>query len=274
VRTLLSSVLFALLYTISHAQTVRPPLTAIPFFITAYSRNHTDAFSSLANPAALTAITALSGGVYGERRFLLQDLPFYHAVFCLPTTSGQFGFSGSYFGQSTYNESSLGLSYGRSLGDVVDIGARFNYHTSKMPAYGTASALYVEGGALLHLNQQVHVGLYVSNPTGAGIAKGHEDQLPVVVTVGAGYEVSPQFFVAGEVQQTVHRGLSVNTGMQYHFDERLWARVGFRSSASVYYAGLGVRLMDLRLEATASVHPQLGVTPGLLVLFTAKKKEQ
>lgn len=215
----------------------------------------------------------LSGGVYGERRFGLQELPFYGAALCVPTASGQFGLSGSFFGRSAHSEAVAGLAYGRHLGGVIDIGARFNYQVLKIAGYGSASALYVEAGGLLHLREQLHLGLQVSNPTAARIGKEGEDRLPVVGTVGVGYDVSPQLLVAGEVQQVLQGALSVNTGVQYRFDERLWARVGFRSALSVCYLGLGFGLKAVRLEATASVHPQLGITPGLLVLFTAKEKE-
>ena len=273
VRTLMGSALFALLFTICQAQTVRPPLSAVPLFPNVYSKTEADAFSPLANPAALANIHTLSGGIYGERRFLVQELAFYQASLCAPTTSGQFGLTGSYFGYTMHHEGRVGLAYGRRLGSKVDVGAKFNYASLKIGGYGTASAVYVEAGALIHLHEQVHVGVQVSNHTAARMGKEGEELLPVVVTAGVGYEVSHQFFVAGEVQKVLHRDLSVNTGMQYRFDEKLWARAGFRSATSAYYFGLGVALKTVKLDVTASVHPQLGVTPGLQLLFAAKEKE-
>ena len=62
--------------------------------------------------------------------------------------------------------------------------------------------------------------------------------------------------------------------MQYSFDEKLFARAGFTSAASSYFLGLGVMLKNFRLDATASVHPQLGITPGLLLLFKGSEKNQ
>lgn len=273
VRTLAGSAAFALLFTICQAQSVRPSLSAVPLFPNSYSVREADAFSFLSNPAALAQNHSLTTGIYGERRFLLQELAFYQAALCVPTTSGQFGVTGSYFGNATHNEARAGLAYGRKIGSVVDIGAQFNYHTIKIAGYGTASAVYVDAGALLHLHDGVLVGVQVSNPTAARLGKEGEDLLPVVATAGVGYEVSPQFFVAGEVQKVVHRDLSVNAGMQYRFDERLWARAGFRSATSAYYFGLGVALKTLKLDVTANVHPQLGVTPGVQLLFTTKEKE-
>ncbi|HEY1112022.1 MAG TPA: hypothetical protein VGE66_00615 [Chitinophagaceae bacterium] len=273
-RTLLSSVLCTLLFTISQAQSVRPPLSAAPLFPNAYSLKETDAFSFLVNPAALANTALLTGGIYGERRFLLQELAFYQVALCVPTNSGQLGFGGGYMGSITHSEGRAGLAYGRKLGSKVDVGARFNYQLIKIAGYGSASAVYVDAGALLHLSELVHLGLHISNPTSARLGKEGEDLLPVGGTAGVGYEVSPQFFMATEVQKILHQELSVNAAVQYRFDERLWGRVGFRSATSTYYFGLGVALKALKLEATASVHPQLGVTPGLQLIFTAKVKEQ
>lgn len=273
VRTLLGSALFALLFTISQAQTVRAPLSAVPLFPNAYSVKEADAFSFLSNPAALAHSHSLTAGIYGERRFLLQELAFYQAALCVPANSGQFGVTGSYFGHTAHHEGQAGLAYGRKLGGVVNVGAQFNYHTIKIGGYGSASAVYVAAGALLHLHDGLQVGVQISNPTAARLGKEGEDLLPVVATAGLGYEVSPQFFVAGEVQKIIHGELSVNTGMQYRFDKRLWARAGFRSATSAYYLGLGIALKTLKLDVTASVHPQLGVTPGLQLLFITKEKE-
>jgi hypothetical protein len=45
------------------------------------------------------------------------------------------------------------------------------------------------------------------------------------------------------------------------------------SSTSVYFFGAGFILHNIRIDATASVHPQLGVTPGLLLIYTKPKKQ-
>lgn len=271
VRTLMGSVLFSLLFTISQAQTVRQPLSARSVFPNAYSLKVTDAFSFTANQAALANTATLTGGFYGERRFLLQELAFYRAVFCVPTSSGQFGFTGIYSGYSNHHELLAGLAYGRKLGGKVDVGAQFNYQVVKIAGYGSASTVFVEAGTVLHLDKQTHIGIHVSNPTSSQLGKDTKDLLPSVYTVGVGYEVSPQVFVGGEVQKTLHKHVVAGAGMQYRFDDRLWARAGFRSAG--YYLGIGVGIKDLRLDATINVHPQLGVTPGLQVIFHQKKKE-
>ena len=69
-----------------------------------------------------------SAGVYGERRFLLNELSLYNLRSLCQPTSGNFGVKAGYFGFSDYNESQMGLAYARKLGNKVDIGVQFNYN--------------------------------------------------------------------------------------------------------------------------------------------------
>ncbi|HVE61913.1 MAG TPA: hypothetical protein VNA26_08840, partial [Chitinophagaceae bacterium] len=95
------------------AQIVRTPVTSAYTRLGAYTLQYTDAFSFGANQAALANINTISGGVYVERRFLLEELSFYHAAVALPAGSGNFGLQGSYAGSINYNESHVGFAYGR-----------------------------------------------------------------------------------------------------------------------------------------------------------------
>ena len=254
------------------AQIVRIPVTSAYTRLGAYTLHNTDAFSFNANQATLANINEVSGGIYGERRFLLEELALYQVAFALPTSSGNFGLQGSYAGSADYNETSVGLAYARKLGSKLNIGAQFNYHSIKVAGYGTASAINFEGGLLFHVTDQFHVGIHTYNPTGTAFQKNEEEKLPAIYTAGLGYEVSNKFFISGEIQKVEDEDLNVNAGMQYSFDEKLFARAGFTSATSSYFFGLGVMLKNFRLDATASIHPQLGITPGLLLLFKGKDR--
>jgi hypothetical protein len=44
------------------------------------------------------------------------------------------------------------------------------------------------------------------------------------------------------------------------------------SATSSVWFGLGLSFKSFRLDVTTSYHPQLGLTPGLLLLFDFKSK--
>ncbi|MCW3074432.1 MAG: hypothetical protein JWP69_1501 [Flaviaesturariibacter sp.] len=255
------------------AQISKAPAASVYTRLTAYTPNNADAFSFSGNQAALAQVKSISAGVYGERRFLLQELSLYQAAFALPTRSGNFGLQGTYSGSASYNESGIGLAYGRNLGSKIAIGAQFNYHAVKVAGYGSAASINFEGGILFHFSESLTAGLHTYNPTGSQMGKNKEERLPAVYTAGLGYEVSEQFFISAEIQKEENQPVSVNGGMQYRFADKLFARGGFASATSAFYFGAGVSLSRFRLDVVTSVHPQLGLTPGIMLLYNGAKKE-
>lgn len=267
--TLLFVLLFHL-HVLLLAQTLRRPVAATYTGFGAYSLNHADVFSFISNQASLAQLKSPSVGVYGERRFLLTELNNYTAVVGLPTHSGNFGLKAGYSGFSEYNETQIGLAYGRKLGNKVDIGAQFNYYGIRINSYGNASAISFELGTVLHLTDKLHAGVHVSNPVGGKFGKDQQEKLSSVYTVGLGYEASQKFFISIEIEKEEDQPVNVNAGFQYKFIPQLLVRAGMSSATSSAWLGVGLTIKSFRLDVTTSYHPQLGITPGLLLLFNLK----
>ena len=232
-----------------------------------------DVFSFSANQAALAQIKSFSAGVFSERKFMLEELNLFSASFALPTHSGNFGFLIHHFGNSSYSETEAGLAYGRKLSDYVDVGVQFNYYRMQIASYGNASTINFEAGALFHFTDQLHGGIHLYNPTSSKLGKNKEENLPAVYSAGLGYDASEDFFVSAEIEKTENLPLNVNAALQYKFANRFIARGGVATNTSVFFFGLGFTLQNFRFDATASLHPQLGITPGLLLIYTKANKE-
>jgi hypothetical protein len=264
-------ILFLLCTIASRAQTVRRPVTAVYTGLGAYSLNHVDVFSFNANQASLAQMKNVSAGIYGERRFLLQELSLYQLSFALPTSSGNFGLKTGYYGFAEYNETQIGLAYGRKLGEKVDIGVQFNYNSVRINTYDNASAINFEAGMILHLTERLNAGLHAYNPVGGKLGKNGEEKLASVYSFGLGYDASENFFVSFEAEKEEDQPVNVNAGIQYKFIPQLMIRAGIATASSNAYFGIGFFLKSFRLDVTAGYHPQLGITPGLLFLFNFKK---
>ncbi|MGH2553395.1 MAG: hypothetical protein ACRDEB_06735 [Chitinophagaceae bacterium] len=258
----------------AESQTLRRPVAAGYTGLGAYSIHHADVFSFTANQASLAQLKNGSAGVYAERRFLLSELNNYTAVIGLPTSSGNFGLKANYSGFSEYNETQLGVAYGRKLGSKMDIGAQFNYHGIRIAGYGNASSISFELGALLHVTEQLHAGVHINNPVGGKFGKDQQEKLSYIYSFGLGYEASEKFLVSVEIEKEEDQPVNVNAGVQYKFLPQLLARVGLSSATSTAWAGVGLSLSSFRLDITAGYHPQLGITPGLLFLFNGKKTKK
>jgi hypothetical protein len=272
----LNKVCLILFLTLTNAivfgQTVRRPVAALYTGLGAYSINHVDVFSFTSNQASLVQTKNASAGVYGEKRFMLDELSLYQFAIAMPTKSGNFGVKAGYFGFSDYNESQIGLAYGRKLGDKVDVGVQFNYNAIRVSSYGNSSAINFEIGTILHLTEKLHAGIHAYNPVGGKFGKNQEEKLASIYTVGLGYDASEKFFVSAEIEKEENQPVNVNAGMQYKFLPQLMARAGIATNTSNVYAGIGLYLKSFRLDVVASYHPQLGVTPGLLLLYSFSKK--
>lgn len=260
-------------YSCINGQTIRRPVAALYTGLGAYSINHVDVFSFNNNQASLAQIKNASVGAYGERRFMLDELSLYQLSIAVPTSSGNFGVKAGYFGFSDFNESQIGLAYGRKLGAKLDVGVQFNYNGVQVSGYGNASAINFEIGTILHLTDKLNAGVHAYNPVGGKFGKNEDEKLASVYSVGFGYEASEKFFVSAEIEKEENQTVNVNAGMQYKFLQQLIARVGIATNTSNVYAGVGLFLKSFRLDVVASYHPQLGVTPGLLLIYGFKRKE-
>jgi hypothetical protein len=272
-RKLYFAILILISYT-SYGQALRQPVAARYPGLGAYSKNHVDAFSFSSNTAALAQINSTSIGVYGEKRFLLASTNLYSAVAALPTKQGNFGLQFDYFGYSNYNESQIGLAYARSLGSKLDIGIKFNYYGFRIPAYGNASSINFELGAIAHLTDKLHAGIHVYNPVGGKLSKTNNEELTSIYKFGIGYDASEKFLVSAEIIKEEDKPVSVDVGFQYNFLKQFIVRAGTSSETSNSYVGAGVSWKTFRLDLTAGYHPHLGFTPGLMLILQFNKKEE
>ena len=256
-----------------NGQTVRRPVAAIYTGLGAYSINHVDVFSYTNNQGSLAQMKIASAGVYGERRFMLEELSLYQLAIAVPTKSGNFGVKVGYYGFSNYNESQIGLAYARKLGSKMDIGVQFDYNGMQLSGYGNSSAINFEIGTVFHLTDKLHAGVHAYNPVGGKYGKNSEEKLASIYTMGVGYEASEKFFVSAEIEKEENQPVNVNAGIQYKFLPQLMARIGIATNTSNAYAGIGLFLKTFRLDAVVSYHPQLGVTPGLLLIYDFQKKQ-
>lgn len=257
-----------------YGQALHRPVAADYTSLGAYSTNNADAFSFTGNQASLAQLKNAAVGVYGERRFLLNELNNYVAVLVWPTSSGNFGMRIGYYGFNGYKETGLGLAYARKLGARVDIGAQFNYQGIRISGYGNSSAISFELGTVLHLTDKLHAGIHSSNPIGGKFGKNSQEKLPSVYSVGLGYDPSDKFFFSAEIEQEEDQPVTVLGGFQYQVLSQLFIRAGMSTATSTAWIGAGVILNLFRVDIAIGYHPQLGITPGLLLLFNLNSKKK
>jgi hypothetical protein len=269
----LKSILFALVPAVffcfeTASQGIFDPAGARYLSLGAYSIENIDVYATRTNAASLARLKQPAAAVYGERRFMLEDLNTFYCSMALTTGSGNFAVHGSYFGFDLSNQTQLSLSYGRKLSAKADIGVSFHYNQIKQAGiYGSANAITGSAGIIFHLTEKLHAGLNAYNPIRAAYDKQKEERIPAQYNFGLGYDVSDKLYVSAELVKTEGYNINVNAGIQYRFIPQFFIRAGIATLTSNYFAGLGFNLKHFRMDIATSYHPQLGFTPGLLLLF-------
>ncbi len=257
-----------------HGQALRYSI-AMPYTsLGAYTSKQIDPFGFTNNQAALAQVKSTSVGAFGERRFMMAENSVYGLAAALPTNLGNFGLQINYAGFENFNEQKAGLAYARKLGSALDLGVQFNYYGYRVPQYGNTSAVNFEIGAIMHLTSRLNAGLHVYNPVGGRLGKSGEEKLASAYKFGVGYDASEQFYVSTEIIKEEGKPINVIGGFQYQFVKQFFARGGFISDTGSGFAGFGVGWKNLRLDLSGSYHPQLGFSPGILLVANLNDGQQ
>jgi hypothetical protein len=236
-----------------------------------YRNVQTNALHFTANQAALGHFKNFAAALYSEKRFLLQELSLFHLALAQPAGDGALGAQLAYSGNADYNTSKISFAYGRNLSGKVDAGIQFNYLNQYIRGYDNASQVTVEGGVVFHFSEVFHAGLQLCNPAGVLLDK-TIGKVPALYTAGFTYQPSPQFGITAELVKTDKMPVAVQTGFEYRFAEKLWAKAGINSGTAAFFIAGGFGLKHFSIEAVGSVHPQLGFSPGLLLVFNGMGK--
>ena len=124
----------------------------------------------------------------------------------------------------------------------------------------------------MHFSDKLSGGIHVYNPVGGKLSKSSEEEkLASAYKLGLGYDASENFYVSSEIIKEEGKPVNVIAGMQYHFARQFFGRGGFMSETGSGFVGLGLGWKNLRLDVSGSYHPQLGFSPGILMIVNFKE---
>lgn len=261
-----------LLYQFVYAQTVHHFSSSEYIGTGAYSKKFTDVFSFAANPAALSQINLLSAGLFSERKFLLKELSLYNMAIVIPSSYGAVGIFTRYNGFTEYNETQFGLAYAKSLGQI-DMGLQFNYSAIRLTGYGNTDVIHADAGMIWHLSEKLHTGILIKNAVSGKFSGNRVEKPAWVYKLGLGYEVSDMVFISSEICKEENKPATVVTVLQCNLADKFMLKAGITTAVPSLWIGAGWSWKNFRVDITSRFHPQLGFTPGLLFIYSAKHKK-
>jgi len=238
----------------------------------AYRSNPQQALLAGANAALLSQYKQFTATVYTEKRFLLNELSLLEAGVVAPASNGAFGLIATSFGGAAYSQRQAGLAYGRKLGEKLGVGVQFNYYHLHIAGYGNACSVAADVGLVYTISKSIMAGLQLKHLAGTSFNYLKNEKKQGVVTASIGYTPSETFYVSATLVKEKGESLNVQTALQYRVLQKLQLTGGLHTGTSQMFLGAGFKLKQIELGAVASFHPQLGISPGVMLTFKKEKE--
>ncbi|MCC7246815.1 MAG: hypothetical protein IT269_14110 [Saprospiraceae bacterium] len=176
-------------------------------------------------------------------------------------------------GTEDYAEQRFQLMYGRRLGEKLYIGGSALALRASAPEYGSATSATFGLAVLAQPLPQVWVGARIQNPAQQKIGN---DLIPSLLRIGATWQPSQLLLINAEVEKDLEREGQVKAGFEYMPLEKFVLRAGVRAGLATRLGfGAGFRLKSgLRADLGAEWHPQLGITPALMISWIKPSKTE
>ncbi len=230
-----------------------------------------DVWSTHHNQAGLAKFEEPAIGLHYENKFIIKEYGLQALAFVLPTNSGNFGLSLSFFGYSKYNETKFGLAYARMLSEKISVGIQVDYlNTYIANDYGNRGTVAGEIGIIAEPFDKLFVGVHVYNPTLSKIPTYSTERVPTIFRFGTAYKFSDKLFLAAETEKDIDFDPVFKVGVEYKLLEDFYLRTGINTNPVQNSFGVGYVLNRLKADIAFSSHKYLGITPHFTISYDFK----
>jgi hypothetical protein len=227
-----------------------------------------DLWSLHHNQAGLGFYPHFALGFHHENKFVVSEYNLHAIGVTYPVNAGTFGLSYSYFGYSAYNESKIGLAFGRKFGETFAAGIQLNYHHNFLAGeYGDRNAVSIEGGIQYRAGDKVAFGAHLFNPTRSKISPYDQDTIPTVFRTGVSVIPVEDALVLFQIEKRPNQKLRIHSGLELLIMESLYLRGGIMTQPFTATFGLGYEIGKLSADVAFSRHQVLGFTPHFSLQF-------
>lgn len=256
------------------AQTNITPIADRSQFVFALLDCNEDNYYLSRHPVSGGKTSTLMTSVYGENSLIPGGNKYVSFLSAFRVTPGNINFLLDYSGAGDFQEMQTGIGYSRNLGELLQIGLRFNYYRLRIVGYGAASAFPVEAGVVFKVFPKLRTSFYVYNlmaagPKGEGLSK-----IPTVVRFGIGYPASESVGLSIEIIKESGKSVSFQPIIFYQAAGKLFFRGGFATNTGLIFFSGGYVFEQLRLDLSTSHMGTLGWATGLGVQFAIAQKKQ
>ena len=227
----------------------------------------TDFCSAINNQAGLASIDRMTTGIFVENKFMINSLSTKSIALALPLPTGTLGFSLSQFGETDYNETQIGISYGMKLAKNFAAGIQlFHYEINQNNELGAVGVFSFQGGIIYEHDENLRIAFHFFNPefTSTNLNK---PELSGITKLGLSYRLSGTLQGFMEAQSHTKFGIGINSGIEYRNSDKFAFRIGYSSLSEKFTFGIGFKLKNLILDFSSSMHNALGYSPQFSITY-------
>ncbi len=220
------------------------------------------------NQAGLAALSSFQAGFHHENKFMVPEFGLQALALALPVKPGTIALSYTYFGFSKYNESKLGLAFGRRFGESFSAGIQVNYlHTYIADDFGDNSSLTVEGGFIAQPVTGLFIAAHIYNPNRTKIQTYYNEPVPTILRFGLAGLLGDRILAVFEAEMETAQKAVYKAGVEMGVLGSLYLRTGISSSPVQSSFGIGYILNRLVADLAFTNHQILGFTPHFTISY-------
>lgn len=223
------------------------------------------------NPACLATLTHWQASLYATRPFGISELSFQTLSAGFPFFKGGIGLTVQSFGARHYHEQQIGLNWATRVERRFTLGLRLRAGRIQIARYGSTLAWIVDWGILFRPAPKFQLGASLSNLLQARIGSGRE-LLPQTLRLGLQFSVLEPVLLSMDLIKDTRFPVRTVGGVEIRVLPTVCFRAGFSSRPDYLCGGFGIRFQSWHLDYGYAIHPVLGGTHHITLLFLDGKR--
>jgi hypothetical protein len=222
-----------------------------------------DAFAGFHNLSVSSELKGLNCSFYGQIPYGISAINDAGVAFLKRFGTGVMGVVCQSYGNTEFNRKRMNLGYALALSPKLSASGSLGYSSTRiMNGYGVASTFWMNVGATYNVRKDWKWAAVADLPLKS--LKNAED-LPATLRLGTTYSFGEQVNLSGQLSSSTSQtsSLSYSFGLEYFPVDLLAFRLGMNTHWQTWSMGVGTHLKNYSLDVSATVHPQLGITPQI-----------
>jgi hypothetical protein len=230
-----------------------------------------DSFAGFNNLSASAQSDGRSYAFFGQTPYGISEIKDAGVSILQHLGTGVMGVVFRSYGNTEFSRQRMNLGYALPLSDKFKVSSSIGYSSTRISnGYGKAHTLWANIGATYDVRKDWKWAAVIDLPVSA--LKNVEEQ-PATLRIGTTYSFGEQVALSAQVISTTNAQSSVSYsfGLEYFPTEVLAVRFGMNTFWQTWSLGVGTRWKNYSFDASAVLHPQLGLTPQISLTYEMEK---